>query len=389
MTMRRERLLGAIVVVATLIVVLGLAEAGLRFLPVPTGFRTLSVTAESPVLHFTPNRDFVFSRDWDMAMVNRGHVNNAGFVNNQDYHERDALPLLAVIGDSYIEAAMVPYAETMHGRLASALFAKWRVYSLGASGAPLSQYLVWAKHVVQTYGAQALVINVVGNDFDESHSAYRTAPGFWHYVPDEKGTLRLQLFEYRPSVLRKIVHASALARYLVFNLQLARQWENLRSVIFGGPAMAQPQYAGNTAFDASPVRVSDSLAVIDAFFRDIPEMTGMPPSRILFVVEGMRYPDAAAAAKGSYFDLMRRTFLQKAHSLGYDALDLDPPFFEHHRRTGERFDFPRDGHWSSIGHGVAFKAVAESPFMARLADARAGSQGDLGPHGLGIAPLVK
>ena len=95
-------------------------------------------------------------------------------------------------------------------------------------------------------------------------------------------------------------------------------------------------------------------------------MTDLPPSRILFVVDGLRYPDTAAAAKGSYFELMRSTFLQKARSLGYDSIDLDPLFFEHHRRIGERFDFPRDGHWNSIGHSVAFNAVAASPFMARF-----------------------
>jgi hypothetical protein len=389
MTTRRERLLGTIVVVATLIVVLGLVEAMLRFLPVSTGFRAVSVSAESPVFHFMPNRDFVFSREWNMAMANRGHVNNAGFANDQDYREDDALPLLAVIGDSYIEAAMVPYPETLHGRLASALSGKLRVYSLGVSGAPLSQYLIWSRHAVQKYGAEALVINVIGNDFDESHSAYRTAPGFWHYVPDEKGVLRLRLFEYRPSVLGRIVYASALARYLVFNLDLIHQWNQLKSLVFGGPAMAQPQHAGNTAFDAGPIRVRDSLAVIDAFFRDLPEMTNLPPSRILFVVDGLRYPDTATAAKGSYFEIMRSTFLRKAHSFGYDAIDLDPLFFEHHRRTGERFDFPRDAHWNSIGHGVAFKAVAASPFMARFLHARAGYHGDQGPPGPGGGTPVK
>ena len=58
--------------------------------------------------------------------------------------------------------------------------------------------------------------------------------------------------------------------------------------------------------------------------------------------------------------------LEKASSLGYDAIDLDPFFFEHHRRTGERIEFERDAHWSSIGHGVAFNAVMASPFLAPL-----------------------
>ena len=61
------------------------------------------------------------------------------------------------------------------GRLASALAGKLRVYSFGTSGAPLSQYLIWARHADRrTYDAQSLLINVVGNDFDESHSRYKS-----------------------------------------------------------------------------------------------------------------------------------------------------------------------------------------------------------------------
>ena len=84
----------------------------------------------------------------------------------------DKPPLLAVVGDSMIEAAMVPYRETLQARLAKELAGRLRVYSFAAAGAPLSQYLIWARHAVREYGAQALLISVVSNDFDQSHSAY-------------------------------------------------------------------------------------------------------------------------------------------------------------------------------------------------------------------------
>ena len=57
-------------------------------------------------------------------------------------------------------------------------------------------------------------------------------------------------------------------------------------------------------------------------------------------MEGFRYSDVAMASRGSYFDRVRRAFLEKATTLGYDTIDLDPLFFEHHRRTGERIEFP-------------------------------------------------
>jgi hypothetical protein len=370
MTKRRQFWFALIAVAGTTALLLGLAEAVLRFLPVASAMRVQPVNAAKPVYHFAPNRDFVFSRGANFALVNRGHVNNAGFVNDQDYRKDDT-PLLAVIGDSYIEALMVPYAETLHGRLATANAGKLKVYSFGASGAPLSQYLVWARHAVQAYGASRLIINVVGNDFDESLAAYRTGHGFWHYVPDANNDLRLRLFAYRPTVAGKIAAASALGRYLAFNLEIGQRWLELRALMFGGPAMAAPRYAGNTSADTSEPRMGDSLAAVEAFFRDLPGMTGLPPDRILFTLDGLRYPDVAAAARGTYFDLMRQAFRRKAAALGYDALDLDEAFFERHRRTGELFEFPGDAHWSGIGHGVVFDAVMASRFFAR-AGAKAG-----------------
>lgn len=370
MMKRRERLLGFVTVVITVVMCLLVAEVVLRFLPVPSGMQTLPVTLQSPVFHFTPNRDFVYSRDWDMALVNRGHVNNAGFVNDQDYHKDDSLPLLAVVGDSMIEAAMVPYRETVHGRLAKALAGKSRAYSFAASGAPLSQYLIWARHAVKEYGAKALLFSVISNDFDESHSTYNAAPGFWHYVPDANGELHLRLFEYRLGLGRNAAVASALVRYLLYNMALYADWLELRSLLFGAPAAAVPRDTGTPAADAEEKRVRDSIAAVDAFFRDLPEYTGLPPSRILFVVEGFRYADLAAVSAGGYFDRVRRALLEKAVSLGYDLIDLDPFFFEHYRRTGERVEFARDGHWTGVYHGVAFDAVMASRFMARFVPER-------------------
>ena len=220
MSRRRQAWLATVTVLGTLVLALGTAEIVLRFLPVATVIRTVPVTAANPVFHYIPNQEFVFSRGWDMSMVNRGRINNAGFVNDHDYRKNDEIPLLGVIGDSYIEAAMVPYAQTLPGRLARSLEGRLRVYSFGTSGAPLSQYLIWARHAVREYGAEALLINVVGNDFDESYVGYGTRAGFWHYVPDANGELQLRLLEYRVGKLRNMVAASALARYLLFNLQI-------------------------------------------------------------------------------------------------------------------------------------------------------------------------
>jgi len=57
--------------------------------------------------------------------------------------------------------------HAFHGLLAKLFEGKLRFYSFAASGAPLSQFLVWARYAVSKFKARALVINVVGSDFDQ------------------------------------------------------------------------------------------------------------------------------------------------------------------------------------------------------------------------------
>lgn len=363
MTRRRELLLGGLASLTALALVLALAEIVLRFLPVMSAMRPGPVTAASPIYHYLPDRPFVFSRDWDLAMVNRGRVNNAGFINDQDYRRDEQQPLLAIVGDSFIEALMVPYAETVQGRLARALETRARVYSFAASGAPLTQYLVWARLAVRHYGAQALIINVVGNDFDESHISYVQAPGFWVYAPEADGRLRMQLLEFDQGPLRSLLLHSAFARYLFINLHL-KEYANLRRLRerFGG---GEVRVAGYTRADADPARIKDARAVMDAFFRDLPDYTGLPPDRISFTTDGFRYPDAAEDGKGTYFDQMRQIFQQRARSLGYEVIDPDPLFFSDFRQFGQRFEYPRDGHWNGRAHAIVASAVLSSRLLAQ------------------------
>lgn len=106
-----------------------------------------------------------------------------------------------------------------------------------------------------------------------------------------------------------------------------------------------------------------SRAAIAAFFRDLPAYARLAPRRVLFVLDGFRYPATAEASRGTYFDQMRRLFIDRATALGYATIDMDGPFFARHRQTGERFEWPRDGHWNPLGHELAAKAVLESGFL--------------------------
>ena len=115
-------------------------------------------------------------------------------------------------------------------------------------------------------------------------------------------------------------------------MQHVWRMQGLVDWLFGTSAHAQ--YAGNTAAQADAQRLLLSRAMIDAFFRDLPERVGLPRARLLFTLDGFD-PADAQAGRGSYFDLMRQAFLAKARALGYEVVDLDPLFMAP-ARAGQR-----------------------------------------------------
>lgn len=359
LTFRTLALATMSLVIGTALAIL-LMEGVFWFLPVSDGLMANRVDDQNPVFRFSPNRDVTWSRDWNFSIVNKLHINNAGFVNNQQY-VNDERPLLAVVGDSYVEAAMVPYVETLHGRLSAELGNTRKIYSFAASGAALSQYVVWAKEAKEKWGANALAIVIIANDFDESLMEYKSAPGFHYYQRDTNGALKLVRQDYYPSRIRTMSRNSALLRYLALNLHAL---EKMRMLINSVITEAQAQtYVGNTSADASPKRLQDSREAVSAFLRDLVSEAGWQPNEIMFLVDGVRYPGSVAQASGSYFSQMRSHFMAESRRNGFQVVDLDPHFFETYKTDNQRYEFPTDGHWNGHAHQVAAQALLSSPFL--------------------------
>lgn len=351
-----------------------LLEGILRVLPVQTGLAAEPVDAQSPVFHFEPDRPFVYSKGWRFDLANEGRVNGAGFVSDIEYDPLADSPLLAVIGDSYVEALMVPFDETLHARLARAMGEKGRVYSFAASGAPLSQYLVWAEHARDVYRPDAAVFVVVGNDFDESLLSVKQGSGFHHFDDRLAPPWPLTRVDYRPSETRRALRRSALARYLVLNAQVGRVPALLRGLVHGSSTPTK-RYVGNTEAAAPAERIAGAEAAVAEFLGRAPAALGLPPERVAILVDGIRPElyDAArlAAARQSFFGRMREDLLSEARARGFAAVDLELDFVAEHARSGAHFEFSTDYHWNSAGHAVAAAAVSRLPQLRTTFDALA------------------
>jgi hypothetical protein len=334
-------------------------ELVLHLFPVSSSTGAMEVNDRNPILRYQPNQPYVFSKGWQFEIVNTGRINNYGFVNDQDYVKHDDDGPVVVIGDSYVEAMMVPYGQTVQGRLSRLLTPNRLVYSLGVAGSQLANYLSYAQYASNEFHPCAMVFIVIGNDFDESLGKYGTGSGYHFEQVGSTTDFQLVRTDYRPSLWKRMIRHSALARYLWTTVGIGQISGVVRQKLG-----ISGRYVGNTAATVSQERLTDSQRAVDYFFRELPQRAGISKSRILFVVDGVRpelYSRSDDGSGGSsYFHIMRRYFLAEATRLGYEAIDMQPLFAARHQRDGAKFEFRIDGHWNGIGHQEAAEAIASS-----------------------------
>ena len=324
------RLVSALVGIATVLAVL---ELTFRILPVREATPRLAPSGDERIVRFRPDEQRRYSAGWDFYLVKEMRTNNAGWVSDIDYVRESDTPLVAVVGDSYVQGEHVSWSDTCHGRLARGLGNEIRVYSFGMNMAPLSQYLAYAEHARDTYRPAALVIPIIENDFDESlrwimtpsrHSLFFTldeqSDGELALVPPGAPAETSPLLRLR----RWLNQNSRLMRYRVYHLgeTLGRiRDEERRNDRNAAGTPGTPFHVTDPAA-AHRDRVAASRRAVDAFLRMLPEGSGLDPAQIVFVVDGIRpyrYTEGWEHRwNGSYHDVMRRYFMDEARAEGYD-----------------------------------------------------------------------
>ena len=357
-----KRLMKAIALYALLVLVVPFAilEGVFRLLPVSSPPPIQPVTPEQPIGHFPPHVDYVYSTGWNFAVLSHKHTNNYGLNNIADYHPEERSPLFMVIGDSFVDALQVDAGKSAAELLNAGLRGAGRVYSIGLSGAPLSQYLAAAGYACATFHPQALAFVIIGNDFDESLLKYSDEPQLHHF--DAEG--RLVLSGYELPLAKKVLRHSAFVRYVMLNLVTGTRLIQIRHLLRGAPAVPAAQAV------SAEERLRDSQHAVDLFFEQLPAQCNVSPSSVLFVLDAMRpeiYTSVSLpAAEDSYQGRMRTYFAAAAHRRGYEVLDMQPVFIARHARDGARFEFPTDKHWNALGHEVVAEQIRQSTVFQRL-----------------------
>jgi hypothetical protein len=342
-------------------------EIAFRILPVSTPTYSNPVNSENPIANFEPNNDMTSSGGWTFEFLAHKHINNYGFFSDSDYEKQSDSPLMAVIGDSYVEAKQVENVESMAGLLNDSVASSGRVYSLGMSGAPLSQYLAYAGFARKEFAPDSFAFVIIDNDFDESLRKYNDFPSF-HYFVEDNGTFTLERIDREEhSLLVRVLRESSVFMFLFVNLKL--DWEtivnNLSKFAFwkddAGNQENTGEYLGTARQNMSEEMEKDSYRAIDAFFSMLPDKTGVASSNIVFVMDGMRHAIyKKVKTTGSYAFNMRKYFMEKAKEFGYGVIDMHEVFQKEYLKNGEKFEFSIDFHWNELGHFLAANEVGNS-----------------------------
>lgn len=367
----RSRLRGlainALTVAGSIAFTVLLLEVALRFMPLAAAPWVQPPTPDNPIQRYVPNTSFTWSLGWNFQNVVHGRTNTQGFVADYDYDAAATSPLVTLIGDSFIEALMVPFADSITGRVQKAMGTRGRAYAIAQSGSPLSQYIAYAKHACERYRPQRMIISIVGNDFDESVFATRARNGIFHLYPKGDG------FEHALTPLppmglgERIGRNSALALYLVRNVSRGSLFQ---AISIGRAQAAEGEvgaFVGNTSAAAGAARVAEGEKVIDWFLGRLSDSMCLQPKDIVILVDAPRpeiyNPALLELARSSYFGRMRVKVIADATARGFRVVDLQTAFVASFARDQRRFEPLIDNHWNGHGHAVAAEAV-----IAGLAD---------------------
>ncbi|MCR9136051.1 MAG: hypothetical protein NXI27_08655 [Alphaproteobacteria bacterium] len=373
----RQFMIKALAILISVLATFVLMEAILRFLPYNSGMVAAPVNDAQPIYRFLADRDVRYSQDWDMKNSRIRHVNKDGFLSDIEYRSQNDSPLIALIGDSDVEAIQVDWEETAHGRLHRNLAPDIRVYAFGAAYAALAQYLSWAEYAKETYGPDMLVVNLVANDFlqklPKPGSRYTGGfQGMHYFSQNDQGDLVVMRSD-RPaeSWRRRLARKSALVAYAYRNAGVTSMPAKIRANlnnIFNPPK--EPVFIANTVAKVSQDDLTLSKRQVDAFLNRLAPMSGLEPSSIVIVIDGLRpelYDLSQIERTANTFPaIMAKYIRESASRLGYEVIDLQPLFMEEHQENGRRFEFSYNNHWNAHGHDVMSEAVMSSQTFDRI-----------------------
>jgi len=285
-----------------------------------------------------------------------------------------------VLGDSFMEALQVEYAESLAGRIESGLERatgrRVRAYDTGVSGWGPSQYLIEARRALADLPVDAVVVALyLGNDF-EAERVEAFPPRRFVETHSLRCPRSFEAREWVDAVLYPINDALERSSHLFVLAKNANQALLMRLGLTARylPLELTPAPAVAAAWEGTAATVDAIVGL--AAEHDVPALVVLLPSHYQVVPEALDlYRGAFDLAPGE-LDVERpnRRLAAALRARGVPFVDALPALARAHA-DGRRVFGRIDTHLSAGGHAVVYEAI-EDRLLGALA-----ARHDLSEHG--------
>jgi hypothetical protein len=282
----------------------------------------------------------------------RWRINNEGWNSAIDYAPAGSRskPLVALIGDSYIEALQVNVGQSVVDDLRRRQAGRREVYGFGFGGAPLSQYLQMSRYVREVFHPDTLVFSIVDNDFDESVRELVPLPHFLQLTSGAGGLQEVPPAPYVPSRIKRLAAHSAIVRYLWFNLHLPDLLQSWKA-----PKVDPGRFYGSV--DALELQRNREL-VERATFKLVEKIRQENPgTEILFMFDAARLQIYDGKPGQGRLGWLHQLVRSASERNACRFLDLTQPFRERYERDHVPLNFSNDYHWNAVAHALAAEVL--------------------------------
>ncbi|MBF0487171.1 MAG: hypothetical protein HQK98_03335 [Nitrospirae bacterium] len=340
-------------------------------------FRYVIPASESPLVYYDEKdniskldnretRDGLFTAGNLAQMRVNWHINGEGFRSDIEYNTEHKKPLIAVIGDSFVEALQVNMKDSMASKLKDKLHGQFDVYSFGVNGASLSQYLQTSRYVNRRFNPDILVFNIVHNDFDESLCSMILMSGFMCLEENGAGfteAIKPAMASRNKTMFKKFIfERSALLRYLWVNLSLKRSISSLsiyNKIFTGGTGKF---YNANVDVQRLAGLKQRLFGVADYLMGKIKEEN--PNKKVFFIMDAPRADIYDGTLDNSSVIWLNRLFMKTCMAHNFNCVDLTEYFYRRYKAAHVHFESPYDWHWNEHGHESAAEALFNEMKMA-------------------------
>jgi len=311
---------------AGVVLTLILLELVFQILPVSTATNT-GYYIDPKILTYPPNFRFTMSTGWDLKNTQHHKTNNYGFLADRDFsYDPRALGL---IGDSFVEANMLPAGDRLAAQLENKLGGR-PVFALGGPGSSLLDYAERIRFAHENFGISEFIVVLERGDIKQG----LCGSGNNHGPCLDPKTLTPKVELQTPADWKKkIIRKSALAQYIFSQLKM-NPATSLKKLTYTPPSFPQAV--------AEPDKM-DAIAhaVTELFFQKIQFEKAI---QLTFLIDSERTKLFNDLAQN---DIGLDIFKTYAQDKGAKVISPITEFREYRKKTGLILEVgPYDAHWN-------------------------------------------